>query len=265
MDNLFDVAGKTALVTGGGSGIGTMIAQGFVEAGVKTYIASRKLNALEETAEELNRTAAPGGECIPIAADLSAEAGVLGLAAALKEKEDKLHILVNNSGATWGAPYEEYPDEAFDKIFNLNVKAIFTLTRELTPLLEAAGTEEDPARVINTSSVAAFGAGDTYAYGASKAAVNQLTRAQAATLTRRHITVNAIAPGPFHSRMMNYQTGNPEIRAAMGKANPRGRIGSPEDAAGTAIFLSSRAGAYISGTIIPLDGGSLIGSARNAS
>lgn len=262
MDNLFNVSGKVAVVTGGGSGIGTMIAQGFVEAGVKTYIASRKLDALQETADELNKTAIDGAECIPIAADLGNEEGVIGLANAIKERESKLHILVNNSGATWGAPYEEYPDEAFDKIFNLNVKAIFTLTRELTPLLEAAGNAEDPARVINTSSVAAYGAGNTYAYGASKAAVNQLTRAQAATLAPRHITVNAIAPGPFHSRMMNFQTGNPEIRAAMGKANPRGRIGSPEDAAGTCIYFASRAGAYVTGTVIALDGGSLLRGAR---
>lgn len=265
MDNLFDVSGKTALVTGGGSGIGTMISQGLVEAGVKVYIASRKQDVCEEVAAELNKTARDGGECIGLGADLSSEEGVLGLAGAIREREDKLHVLVNNAGATWGAPYAEYPDSAFDKIFSLNVKAIFTLTRELTPLLEAAGTEDDPARVINISSVAAFGAGDTYAYGASKAAVNQLTRAQARELTRRHITVNAIAPGPFHSRMMNYQTGNPEIRAAMGKANPRGRIGSAEDAAGTAIYLCSRAGAYVSGSVIPLDGGSLIGQARTAS
>jgi len=259
MEKLFDITNKVALVTGGGSGIGAMITRGFVEAGAKVYIASRKLDALTKVAQQVTER---GGQCIPIAADLSTEAGILALADAIKQREEKLHILVNNSGATWGAPYEQYPDEAWDKVFSVNVKAIFNLTRALTPLLAAAATEDDPARVINISSVAAFGAGPTFAYGTSKAAVNQLTRALARELSRRRICVNAIAPGAFPSRMMNFVTGDPTARKQMEKGQPLGRIGTPEDAAGTAIFLSSRASAWITGIVVPVDGGGLVHTGR---
>jgi NAD(P)-dependent dehydrogenase (short-subunit alcohol dehydrogenase family) len=232
-----------------------MIARGFVEAGAKVYIVARKLEGLQKAAQEL---AQHGGQCIPLQADLSTEAGVLALAEAVKAREAKLHILVNNAGATWGARYEEYPEAAWDKLYNLNVKPVFSLTRALTPTLAAAATDQDPARVINISSVAAFGAGNSFAYGASKAAVNQLTRALARKLSRRRILVNAIAPGVFPSRMSAFIVEDPVKLKEMQDAEPLGRIGTPEDAAGVAIFLSSRASAWVTGIVVPVDGGGLV-------
>jgi len=251
MQDLFSITGKVALVTGGSRGIGLMIAQGFVEAGAKTYISSRKADVCDAVAKELSGA----GECISIPADLGTEAGCRYLADEIAKREEKLHILVNNAGATWGAPMAEYPDQAFDKVMNLNVKSIFHLTRFLVPQLEAAGTADDPARVINIGSVDGLQvpALETYAYSSSKAAVHHLTRVLAHTLAPKQIIVNAIAPGPFHSKMMaeTIERFGDNMRAT----NPRGRLGEPEDMAGTAIFLSSRASAYITGTVIPVDGG----------
>ena len=251
MQNLFSITNKVALVTGGSRGIGYMIAQGFVEAGAKTYISSRKKDVCDAAAEELSKS----GACISIPADLSSEAGCRFLADEIAKRELKLDILVNNAGATWGAALADYPDDAFDKVMNLNVKGIFHLTRFLVPQLTAAGTFEDPSRVINIGSVDGLQvpATENYAYAASKAAVHQLTRVLAHQLAAQHITVNAIAPGPFETKMMAET-----IRRAgdaMRKGNPMGRIGTPEDMAGTAIFLSSRAAAYITGAVIPVDGG----------
>lgn len=250
MKELFSIEGKVALVTGGASGIGAMIARGFVECGARVYIASRKEESLAEVAEELTQF----GSCTALQADLSTEQACNDLAARIGEHEDRLHILVNNAGATWGAPYEEYPDSAWDKLLSVNVKAVFQLTRACTPLLKAASKVGDPARVINIGSVDGIGVPvmETYAYSSSKAAVHQLTRHMAKRLAP-DVTVNAIAPGPFQSRMMRAT-----LEAAGDKMNdlvPLGRIGSPEDAAGTAIFLSSRAGAWVTGDVIPLDGG----------
>jgi NAD(P)-dependent dehydrogenase (short-subunit alcohol dehydrogenase family) len=247
---LFSIEGKVALVTGGASGIGAMIARGYVEGGARVYIASRKADSLKEVAEELSEL----GSCTAIQADLSSEAACNALAKAIGEHENRLHILVNNAGATWGAPYEEYPDAAWDKLLAVNVKAVFQLTRACTPLLKAASKVGDPARVINIGSVDGIQVPDmeTYAYSTSKAAVHQLTRVLAKRLAP-DVTVNAIAPGPFQSRMMKAT-----LEAVGDKMNalvPLGRIGSPEDAAGTAIFLASRAGAWVTGDIIPLDGG----------
>ena len=205
----------------------------------------------DAVAKELSQS----GECISIPADVGTEAGAKGLAQAIAEREPKLHILVNNAGATWGAPMAEYPDDAFDKVMNLNVKGIFHLTRFLVPQLAAAGTHEDPSRVINIGSVDGLQvpALETYAYSASKAAVHHMTRVLAHQLSRQHITVNAIAPGPFESKMMAETLRR--AGDAMARSNPMGRIGQPSDMAGTAIFLSSKAASYITGAVIPVDGG----------
>jgi len=255
MKNLFNVEGKTAVVTGGSRGIGYMIATGFVEAGVKVYISARKAAACDAAAAELSKI----GECISIPADLSSEEGAKKLGDAIKAREDKVHILVNNAGATWGAPFEQFPNEAWDKVLSINVKGPFFVTREMMPLLKKAGTFEDPARIINLGSVAGFGTGGVaFSYGASKAAVHQMTRNWASQFAADHVTVNAIAPGPFPSKMMAFITDNEESRKALESTIPLKRIGSPEDAAGLAIFLSSRAGAYVTGVVIPLDGGSMV-------
>ena len=251
MSSLFDLTGKVAVVTGGSRGIGLMIARGFVEAGAKTYISSRKADVCNAVAEELSGS----GQCISIPADLGSEAGCRYLADEVAKREEQVHILVNNAGATWGAPIAEFPDDAFDKVMNLNVKGIFHLTRFLLPQLQKAATEADPARVINIGSVDGLQAPamETYAYSSSKAAVHQLTRHLAHNLASRNIIVNAIAPGPFESKMMHetLQRFGDNIRAT----NPRKRIGEPDDMAGTAIFLSSKASAYITGVVIPVDGG----------
>lgn len=251
IEDLFSVAGKVCLVTGGASGIGRMIAQGFVEAGATVYIASRKADVCDEVAAELSES----GVCHGLGADLSSEQGCLDLASELTSREDRVHVLVNNAGATWGAPLMEYPDSAWDKLNQINVKAPFTLTRALLPSLEAAATAADPARVINVGSVDGLHAPtmETYAYAATKAAILNLTRALAKNLARRHITVNAIAPGPFESRMMaaTLEAFRPAIEAAC----PLGRIGTAEDMAGCAIYLASRAGAWVTGDVIVVDGG----------
>jgi NAD(P)-dependent dehydrogenase (short-subunit alcohol dehydrogenase family) len=248
--DLFSISGKTALVTGGSRGIGKMIAEGFVEAGAKVYIASRKAEVVAEVAEELSAK----GTCIGIPADLSTEAECRRLADEIASREDHLDILVNNAGATWGTPLADFDEAAFERVLALNVKGVFHLTRFLVPLLEAAGTQEEPARVINIGSIDGIGVPimETYSYSASKAAVHQLTRHLAKRLAPR-ITVNAIAPGPFESKMMAATLAAFEEQIVAGA--PLKRIGRPDDMAGTAIFLSSRAGAYLTGTIIPVDGG----------
>ena len=252
MSRLFDISGKVAVVTGGSRGIGLMIARGFVEAGAKVYISSRKADVCDAAAAELSKD---GGQCISIPADLGSEAGCRFLADEMANREQLLHILVNNAGATWGAPIADYPDDAFDKVMNLNVKGIFHLTRFCLPLLEKAGTAEDPARVINIGSIDGLQAPamETYAYSSSKAAVHQLTRHLAHNLADHRIIVNAIAPGPFESKMMHetIERFGDNMRAT----NPLKRLGEPDDMAGTAIFLASKASAYITGTIIPVDGG----------
>jgi NAD(P)-dependent dehydrogenase (short-subunit alcohol dehydrogenase family) len=251
MADLFDIAGKTALVTGGSRGIGLMIARGYVEAGAKVYITSRKAEVCDEVAAELSRV----GTCVAIPADLSREDECARLAAAVTERESRLHILVNNAGATWGAPLAEYPADAWDKVMTLNAKVPFLLTRALVPLLEAAGTADDPARVINIGSIDGIQVPllETYAYSTSKAAIHQLTRHLARQLGPRNITVNAVAPGPFESKMMAATLR--EFGDTIARSSPLGRIGRPDDMAGIAIYLASRAGAYVTGAVIPVDGG----------
>ncbi len=248
--DLFDIAGKTALVTGGSRGIGKMIAEGFVENGVRVYISSRKADVCAEVAAELSKK----GACIAIPADLSTEEECRRLANEMAAREYSLDILVNNAGATWGAPLADFDEAAFERVLALNVKGVFHLTKFLVPLLEAAGTVEEPSRVINIGSIDGIQvpALDTYSYSASKAAVHQLTRHLAKRLAPR-VTVNAIAPGPFESKMM---AATLEAFGESIAANaPLKRIGRPDDMAGAAIYLASRAGAYLTGAIIPVDGG----------
>jgi NAD(P)-dependent dehydrogenase (short-subunit alcohol dehydrogenase family) len=248
--DLFSIAGKTALVTGGTRGIGKMIAEGFVDAGAVVYISSRKSDACAEVEAELSAK----GTCIGLPADLSSETGCRGLADEMGTRLDRLDILVNNAGATWGAPLAEYDETAFEKVLALNVKGVFHLTKFLVPLLTAAGTVDEPARIINIGSIDGLTVPllETYAYSASKAAVHHLTRHLAKRLAPT-ITVNAIAPGPFESKMMA------ATLSAFGEqiaANATlKRIGRPDDMAGAAIYLSSRAGAYLTGAVIPVDGG----------
>ncbi len=251
--NLFSVEGKTAVVTGGSRGVGLMIARGLVEAGAEVVISSRKADALEAAAQELSQL----GDCTAVQADLSSQEGAVALAEAVRERFDKLDLLVNNAGASWGEPIDSYPDEAWDRVIDTNVRGVFQLTVATLDLLRAAGSEEDPARVINIGSVDGIKPPmvESYAYSASKAAVHQLTRHLAKRLASERITVNAIAPGPFESKMTAFMLASPEARAFVEQQVPLGRIGSPEDIVGTTLFLSSRAGAYLTGTVIPVDGG----------
>ena len=251
--DLFDVSGKNALVTGGGRGIGLMIARGLVQAGVRVVIASRKAEDLEAAAAELRAF----GDCEAIPADLSTPEGAGALAEAVRARFDALHILVNNSGATWGAPLEEFPASGWDRVINTNLEGVFHLTVGLLPALRAAASEDDPARVINIGSIDGIRvpAVENYSYSASKAAVHMLTRHLARRLASEQITVNAIAPGPFQSKMMAFMLDTPEKRAEVARMVPLGRIGRPDDAAGLTVFLASRAGSYLTGAVIPLDGG----------
>jgi NAD(P)-dependent dehydrogenase (short-subunit alcohol dehydrogenase family) len=250
VNTLFDVSGKVVLVTGGSRGIGEMIARGFVEAGANVYISSRKADVCDAVAAELSKS----GSCTSLPADLSSEAECRRLASEMIQRESHLDVLINNAGAAWGAPMADYDETAFERVFALNVKAVFHLTKFLRPLLEVRGTAENPSRVINIGSIDGIKIPivETYAYSASKAAVHQLTR-HLAKVMAPNVTVNAIAPGPFESKMMHATLeafGN-EIAAAA----PMKRIGRPSDMAGAAIFLASPAASYITGAILPVDGG----------
>ena len=252
MKDLFSVRDKVVLITGGSRGIGRMIAQGFVEHGARVYVSSRKAADCEETVKALSTG---GGQCVALPGDCSTQAGCEALAQALAAREAKLHVLVNNAGANWGAPLAEYPDAAWDKVLALNVKGVFHLTRACLPLLEKAATAADPARVINIGSIDGLRVPllETYAYSSSKAAVAHLSRVLAVRLAPQHITVNCVAPGPFESKMMAETLSR--FREGIIASVPLARIGTPEDMAGVAIYLASRAGAYVTGTVIPVDGG----------
>jgi len=259
MKNLFSIEGKVALISGGSRGIGEMIAAGFLANGATVYISSRKAQACDATAARLADTY--GGKCVPIPADLSTLAGIEAAVSAFREHEDHCDILVNNAGASWGAPLEEFPENGWDKVMDTNVKGVFFLTQKMLPLLEARADADDPSRVINIGSIDGIKTPtfETFSYGPSKAAVHHLTRNLAAHLTRRHILCNAIAPGPFPTWMLSTGVGaggDVDIDwSVLGEHNPRGRVGTPEDIAGLAIFLSSRAGAYTVGEVITCDGG----------
>ncbi len=250
VERLFSLDGKVALVTGGSRGIGLMIARAYVAAGARVYISSRKAEVCDEVADALS----VDGTCVSLPVDLSTEAGCLVLAERLGAREPALDILVNNAGATWGAPLADTDSAAWDRVLSLNVQSVFHLTRFTVPMLERAGTPEDPARVINIGSIDAIHVPviETYAYSASKAAVHQLTRHLARRLAPS-VTVNAIAPGPFESKMM--ATTLEAFGEQIAGSAPLRRIGRPDDMGGTAIFLASRAGAYLTGAVIPVDGG----------
>jgi NAD(P)-dependent dehydrogenase (short-subunit alcohol dehydrogenase family) len=245
MSELFDVSGKTVLITGGSRGIGLMVARGLLDAGAQVIISSRKTAAVEAAAAELG--------CTGIVADVSSHAGALELAAAVAAGYERLDVLVNNAGATWGAPLEDFPDAAWDRVLDTNVRGIFALTTALLPQLRAAPSP----RVINIGSVDGLRVPltENYSYSASKAAVHMLTRHLAKRLAPEGINVNAIAPGPFESKMTEFMLDSDEGRDLVTASVPLGRIGSAQDAVGLVQFLSSRAGAYLTGTVIPLDGG----------
>ena len=249
--DLFDLTGKVAVVSGGSRGIGLMMARGLLEAGASVYISSRKAEAGQAAVAELSKY----GVVLSVPADLAREEECLRLAAEVGRFEERVHILVNNSGTNWAAPLAEFPASGWDKVLDLNLKAPFYLTRAFLPLLEAAATIDDPARVINIGSIDGLRVPElpTYSYSASKAGVHQLTRVLARELGPRHITVNAVAPGPFESKMMAATLA--EFGDEIAASSPLGRIGRPDDMAGVAIFLSSRAGAYVTGAVIPVDGG----------
>ena len=263
LENLFSIQGKVAVVTGGSRGIGEMIAAGFLANGAKVYISSRKADACHATAKRLVEKF--GGECIAIPANLADLSGVDALTAELKGHEDRVDILVNNAGVSWGAELDAFPELGWDKVMDTNVKGVFFLTQRLLPLLEAGATPEEPARVINTGSIDGIKTPvfDNFSYGPSKAAVHALTRQLASHLVQRNVLVNAIAPGPFPTWMLSTGVGGGgDVEAtdwdAVGKVNPRGRVGTPEDIAGLAIFLSSRASAFTVGEVISCDGGTLV-------
>ncbi|ACG79625.1 gluconate 5-dehydrogenase [Phenylobacterium zucineum HLK1] len=245
---LFSLEGRVALVTGGSRGIGKMIARGFVEQGAKVYVSSRKADACDATAEEL------GPNCISLPQDISTVEGVKALAAALAEREPKLDILVNNAGAAWAADFDEFPEHGWDKVMNLNLKSPFFLTQQLHGALKAAASDERPAKVINIASIdgMALNPLETYSYHASKSALIYLTRRMAARLVKDRIVVTAIAPGPFASEMNRAARDHGDEIA---RRVPLGRIGRDDDMAATAIFLASRAGDYVVGATIPVDGG----------
>jgi NAD(P)-dependent dehydrogenase (short-subunit alcohol dehydrogenase family) len=251
--NLFDVSGKVAVVTGGSRGIGMMIARGLLQAGASVYISARKADAVAAAADDLSEF----GKVVGIPADLAKVEECERLVAAVSATEDRLHILVNNAGATWGEPFEQFPESGWDRVVDLNLKSPFFLTKLFLPLLSAAASDEDPARVINVGSIDGLHVNGMphFPYTASKAGVHHLTRHLARELGPRQITVNAIAPGPFESKMMSFALDDPQMRSAIAASSPLGRIGRPDDMAGVAIYLASRAGSYVTGAVIPVDGG----------
>ena len=257
INRLFTLEGKVALVTGGSRGIGRMISQGPLQAGAKVYISARSVGDCEQAARELGEY----GECVAIAADVTDPDSRAQLCRQIAEAEPVLNILVNNAGTAWGQEYESYPEAAFEKLMKINVAAVFVLTRDLTRLLQAAGSGDDPARVINIGSmdglhVPTVNRLGNFAYSASKAAVHQLTRNLAVELGPRNITVNAVAPGFFPSKMADVVIN--ERREDIENNSLLKRLGREEEMAGIAIYLCSRAGAYTHGAVIPVDGGTSI-------
>ena len=250
MTDMFDLTGKVAVVTGGSRGIGKMIAEEFVRRGVRTYITARKAEPCEQTAKELSEH----GECIALPRDLSTMEGIEAFVDEVSARENRLDILINNAGAAWGAPFDEFPEKGWDKVMDLNVKSVFFLTQKFAPLLRASASAEQPAKVINIASIDGIHNTriETYSYSASKAGVIHLTRRVAKRLVEEHIHVNAIAPGAFASDMNIWARDNPDEVATR---IPAQRVGVPDDIAGTAVYMCSRAGDYLVGITIPVDGG----------
>lgn len=255
-EDLFSVTGKTALVTGAATGIGRMAATALVMAGARVFIASRKAADCERVAGEINALGGPGS-AEGFGGDVSTEAGIDALVAEVKSRTAKLDILINNAGVTWGEPLETFPYKAWAKVLDVNVTGLFHLTRQLLPLLDAAASDADPSRIINLGSVMGTQpiADGAYSYTASKAAVHHLTKTMATEFAERRITVNAFAPGPFQSRMTAFATGSDEGADKVGQRVPLGRIGAPSDIGAATLFLCGKGGSYVTGAILPLDGG----------
>lgn len=258
---LMGVSGKVALVTGGSKGIGKMIAAGLVQNGAKVYVCARKAELCEEAAKELNEQAASagsGGSALPLPGDLGTEKGCIAVADALRAKEERLHLLFNNAGATWGAPLEKYPDEAWQKVMDLNVRSVFNLTVKCLPMLKAAATPADPARVVIISSIdgiratQTFGPTAAFAYTVSKGAAVHLTKVLMRALAPKMVTVNCICPGVFPSNMTAFMM---KSGLDMSSSNPLKRVGDTEDMAALAVYLSGRGSKWLNGAVIPIDGG----------
>ncbi|MEO0764898.1 MAG: SDR family NAD(P)-dependent oxidoreductase [Pseudomonadota bacterium] len=263
-NTLFSLTGKVALVTGGATGIGRMAATGLMMAGARVMIASRKADACVAVARELNAMDAPGS-VEGFAGDVGSEEGIAALVKEVEARTDTLNILMNNSGVTWGAPLGQFPHAAWEKVMNVNVAGLFHLTQSLLPILIKSATAEDPARVVNVGSVmgeAVLGDG-AYSYAASKAAVLHMTKIMAKELAPHHITVNALAPGPFVSKMTAFATADEGTRAKVGEDVPLGRVGRDEDIAGCMQFLCGMGGAYLTGAVLPVSGGIQVMSGPN--
>jgi len=263
-NTLFSLYGKVALVTGGATGIGRMAATGLMMAGARVLIASRNGDACVAVADELNRMESPGS-VEGFAGDVGSEEGIAALVTEVEARSDVLHILMNNSGVTWGAPLGQFPHMAWEKVMNVNVAGLFHLTQSLLPILIRSGNADDPARVVNVGSVmgeAALGDG-AYSYAASKAAVLHMTKIMAKELAGHHVTVNALAPGPFVSKMTAFATADEDMREKVGQDVPLGRVGRDEDIAGCMQFLCGRGGAYVTGAVLPVSGGIQVMSGPN--
>ena len=260
LPDLFSVKGRTALVTGGATGLGRVCAEALLSAGARVLIASRKAETCEEVASELSAI----GPCEGFGGTVASEPGVTALAEEVRRRTEELHILVNNAGATWGEPFERFSWKGFDRVMGVNVAGLFLLTRDLMPMLVAAATPDRPSTVINIGSVMGHTtqAENSYSYSASKAAVHHLTRILASEFADKQVTVNAIAPGPFPTNMTKFAIGDEEGQRRTAGAVPMHRVGRPDDMAGTILYLTGRAGAYISGAIVPLDGGMSVAAAR---
>ena len=255
-DKLFSVAGKDVLITGASQGIGFMLAGGFLAAGARVTITGRKADALDAACAQLKGL----GDVQGIVSDMGTPEGIDAIVNNLAQRGGKLHVLVNNAGITWGAPFDTFPEKAWSKVMNVNVQGPFMLVQRLMPLLTATASAEDPARVINIGSVYATVTHvmHAYSYAASKAAIQQITRILARELAPQHVLVNAIAPGLFHTKMTHFAMTDPTSREQIMEGIPLRRGGSAEDITGLAVMLSSRAGAYITGSIIHLDGGLIV-------
>jgi len=254
LETLFSMQGKVCLVTGGSRGLGHHMAQGFLEAGAaRVYISARKPEACQAAAQELRQY----GECVPLPGDVATLDGIRQLAHTLGEREGQLDVLVNNAGTAWGAPFSEFPENGWDKVMDLNAKSPFFLTQALTPLLKRHASAQNTSAVINIGSIAGLvGRGlDSFSYAASKAALHQLTRILATELAEDHIRVNAIAPGRFHSKMTEYVSKDQPAYEREIATIPLHRWGSATDIAGVALMLATQAGAFITGQIIVVDGG----------
>jgi NAD(P)-dependent dehydrogenase (short-subunit alcohol dehydrogenase family) len=252
-NELFSVRGRTALVTGGATGLGRICAEALLSGGARVLIASRKAEACETAAQELSAL----GPCEGFGGTVATEAGVAALVAETRRRADVLHILVNNAGATWGEPIETYPWKAWERVMSVNVAGLFALTRDLAPMLIASASADRPSTVVNVGSVMGYAthSENSYAYSASKAAVHHLTRILAQEFARRQVTINAIAPGPFPTKMTQFAIGDAAGAARGAKTVPMARLGRPDDIAGAILFLTGRGGAYTTGAILPVDGG----------